>query len=286
MIQDYDDWWEDEDDENYDDFPVRTVSRQELSDAIRLFAWELSLIKEKELQNIFLLGKPSYLDVKKAYRLLAHAHHPDKGGDHQKIQKINEAFEILSSAIPSDGTEKEIESDSPMIRRPSKMEHPDVNIVVKMIKDFFRSSNNPNATKDLITLNPKFDYFNDLFGGFSKEGSIFNIYKDIYYFYHDSDATVAGLRRNDPSSYPHIKLRNLVSHLVVNCGEKNDRENLPKYESQEIADAIVGWAVSRKLLFVDEKERKEKWHYRKREEFKKKVEMIKKRHIFRKGISG
>jgi len=161
-----------------------------------------------------------------------------------------------------------------------------VNIVIKMIKDFFRSSNNSNATKDLITLNPKFDYFKDLFGGFSKEGSIFNIYKDIYYFYRDSDATVAGLRRNDPSSYPHVKLRNLVSYLVVDCGEKNDRENLPKYGAEEIADAIVGWSVSRKLLFVDEKERREKWHYRKIEVFKKKVEMMKKRHIFRKGIMG
>ncbi len=34
-------------------------------------------------------------DVKKAFRRLAHQHHPDKGGDQQKFKDINEAFQIL-----------------------------------------------------------------------------------------------------------------------------------------------------------------------------------------------
>lgn len=34
-------------------------------------------------------------DVKKAFRRLAHEHHPDKGGDQQKFKDINEAYQIL-----------------------------------------------------------------------------------------------------------------------------------------------------------------------------------------------
>ncbi len=34
-------------------------------------------------------------DVKKAYRKLAHKHHPDKGGDEGKFKEINEAYQIL-----------------------------------------------------------------------------------------------------------------------------------------------------------------------------------------------
>lgn len=36
-------------------------------------------------------------DVKKAFRKLAHKHHPDKGGDEKKFKEINEAYQILSS---------------------------------------------------------------------------------------------------------------------------------------------------------------------------------------------
>jgi curved DNA-binding protein len=37
-------------------------------------------------------------EIKKAYRKMAMAHHPDRGGDSQKFAKINEAYEILSNS--------------------------------------------------------------------------------------------------------------------------------------------------------------------------------------------
>ncbi|MBI4139017.1 molecular chaperone DnaJ [Candidatus Uhrbacteria bacterium] len=37
-------------------------------------------------------------DVKKAFRRLAHEHHPDKGGDQQKFKDINEAYQVLGDA--------------------------------------------------------------------------------------------------------------------------------------------------------------------------------------------
>ena len=35
-------------------------------------------------------------DIKKAFRKLAHEHHPDKGGDEDKFKELNEAYEVLS----------------------------------------------------------------------------------------------------------------------------------------------------------------------------------------------
>ncbi len=36
-------------------------------------------------------------DIKKAFRSLAHKHHPDKGGDEKRFKEINEAYQVLSN---------------------------------------------------------------------------------------------------------------------------------------------------------------------------------------------
>ncbi len=35
-------------------------------------------------------------DIKRAYRSLAHRHHPDKGGDQEKFKEVNAAYQVLS----------------------------------------------------------------------------------------------------------------------------------------------------------------------------------------------
>src|ERR1035437_10008832 len=35
-------------------------------------------------------------DVKKAFRKLAHEHHPDKGGNAEKFKEVSEAYSVLS----------------------------------------------------------------------------------------------------------------------------------------------------------------------------------------------
>ncbi len=43
------------------------------------------------------LGKDAGADeIKRAYRKLAHEHHPDKGGDQEKFKEISEAYDVLS----------------------------------------------------------------------------------------------------------------------------------------------------------------------------------------------
>ncbi|MCW1930666.1 MAG: molecular chaperone DnaJ [Candidatus Kerfeldbacteria bacterium] len=52
----------------------------------------------KDYYNILGVGKSASQDeIKKAFRKLAHQHHPDKeGGDVEKFKEINEAYQILS----------------------------------------------------------------------------------------------------------------------------------------------------------------------------------------------
>lgn len=38
-------------------------------------------------------------EIKKAFRRLAHIHHPDKGGDKNKFQEILNAYEVLTKAV-------------------------------------------------------------------------------------------------------------------------------------------------------------------------------------------
>lgn len=51
----------------------------------------------KDYYEILGVSKEASLDdIKKAYRKLAHQHHPDKGGDEKKFKEINEAYQVLS----------------------------------------------------------------------------------------------------------------------------------------------------------------------------------------------
>jgi len=50
----------------------------------------------KDYYKILGIAKGASKDeIKKAYRRLAHEHHPDKGGDQQKFKEINEAYQVL-----------------------------------------------------------------------------------------------------------------------------------------------------------------------------------------------
>ncbi len=51
----------------------------------------------KDFYDILGVSKTaSEAELKKAYRKLAHQHHPDKGGQKEKFQEINEAYQVLS----------------------------------------------------------------------------------------------------------------------------------------------------------------------------------------------
>ena len=51
-------------------------------------------------ENLYkILGLPDFAsidEIKKAYRALAMKHHPDKGGDVERMKNINVAYQILS----------------------------------------------------------------------------------------------------------------------------------------------------------------------------------------------
>jgi curved DNA-binding protein CbpA len=290
-------------DENYEEeidvsnFPVRvSVSREEVTDAVRLFAWELSLIKEKELYNTFLSGKPSYGDVKRAYRLLAKANHPDRPDieENDQIKKINIAFEILSSTILPDGSEKEIEDS--LIKRPSKMEHPDVRAIVAGIKDYFRSisEGHPNIKKDFVTLNSHFGYSNLINYYGSKEENrvefrgdeLYNIVKAIYYAF-DAKSYDVGYGKNKTKIYPHYKLWYLIN-LVMEKSEDEKREGLGGFDVKDVINSVVRLVRDHQLILVDEREHQSKMHLRKRENIPAAVKRneVRKRHMFRKGIIG
>ena len=52
----------------------------------------------KDYYKILSVDRNSSKDeIKRAYRKLAHQHHPDKGGDEKKFKEINEAYQVLSN---------------------------------------------------------------------------------------------------------------------------------------------------------------------------------------------
>jgi len=62
-----------------------------------------------------ILGVPrdaSNIDIKKAYQKLAKTHHPDKGGNKENFQKINEAYETLSNPEKRSAYDNPIQSDN------------------------------------------------------------------------------------------------------------------------------------------------------------------------------
>ena len=54
------------------------------------------MIKENLYKILNLPDFASIVEIKKAYRILAMKHHPDRGGDEEAMKKINAAYQILS----------------------------------------------------------------------------------------------------------------------------------------------------------------------------------------------
>jgi len=58
-------------------------------------------LKAKALQTLGLNEGVSAKQIKLSYRRLAMQHHPDRGGDPEKLQHINEAMEVLKPLLKS-----------------------------------------------------------------------------------------------------------------------------------------------------------------------------------------
>ncbi len=99
--------------------------------------------------------------IKKTYRILAKQHHPDKGGDKEKFQQINYAYNILINE------KTRMQYDS--LKKPEK------NKLVKFLEDWFKKQPDyknmfkisDKMLNDIINNIEIYD-FNDILGLFSK----------------------------------------------------------------------------------------------------------------------
>ncbi|WP_455376833.1 DNA-J related domain-containing protein [Kaarinaea lacus] len=76
---------------------LETANENNVNDMLDSF-WEKFLRNDKRGDALKVLGLSDPVSDKEItlrYRKLANTHHPDKGGDHGKIQEINEAYAVL-----------------------------------------------------------------------------------------------------------------------------------------------------------------------------------------------
>lgn len=87
---------------------LQETTAEELDDMLRNFWKKIDLDEKKEvvrglsqkaLRSLDLAEPITFDEIKKQYRKLAMQHHPDRGGDQNKIQEINEAMDILKAAF-------------------------------------------------------------------------------------------------------------------------------------------------------------------------------------------
>jgi len=101
------------------------------------------------------LGVPrtaSQDDIKKAYRKLAHQHHPDKkGGDEAKFKEVNEAYQVLS-----DPKKKSSYDNLGFAYNEGGYQNGQD---YSAYSDFFRGMGGQGGVEDI------FDMFSDMFGG-------------------------------------------------------------------------------------------------------------------------
>ena len=76
---------------------LETANENNVNDMLDSF-WEKFLRNDKRGDALKVLGLSDPVSDKEItlrYRKLANTHHPDKGGDHDKIQEINNAYAVL-----------------------------------------------------------------------------------------------------------------------------------------------------------------------------------------------